>query len=116
MKKQILIPLVVLALLMGSFACNKGAKSPIVGKWKIVEATGTMAQINIGTMYIFRSNGKMRISKGILKTNATYTLQGNDLTIAYTNNMKMQAKVTIEGDKMTYELAGGNQKFIMQRQ
>jgi hypothetical protein len=57
---------------------------PIVGTWEIVEATGTLADVNIGTIYRYNSNGTFRIGEGILASEGIFERSTDTLSMNFT--------------------------------
>jgi hypothetical protein len=116
MKKRLFVTVLVLVFALSAVACKKKTGGhPIEGKWKIVSATGTLASINVGTLYIFKDDKTVLMKKGILETPGTYTIEGNTVTIKI-GSMKIKADFEISGNKMTYKMLTSDQVFIMERQ
>jgi hypothetical protein len=88
-------------------------KEGIAGKWEIKKAEGTMAEMNVGTIYEFDGTNLL-ISKNGLTNKATFTLTGEDLTYSI-GSIKMKAKVKIDGDNMIFKIDNSDQKFEMSR-
>jgi hypothetical protein len=92
-----------------------GASGGIVGKWKVVEASGLMADINKGVLYEFSADGKLVMSTGILRNEATYTIAGEKLSYKV-GPLDISATVVLAGDTMTLKINNSDQKFVLKRQ
>jgi len=96
---------------------SKKSDNPLVGEWKIVEAEGSMADLNKGVIYTFNDDGSMTIKGMGITTKAKYTQEGEKLKIVFeVGNMTFEAKIEIKDKTMKYELLNSDQKFVMEKQ
>ena len=93
-----------------------GPASPLVGKWKIVQASGPGADMNMGTVYEFSADGKLRVAKMSLSNEFTYTVDGDVVNWQKDENFKFNAKFKIDGNRMDFEFGTSSQKFVMEKQ
>ena len=93
-----------------------GPASPLVGKWKIVQASGPGADMNMGTVYEFSADGKLRVAKMSLSNEFTYTVDGDVVNWQKDENFKFNAKFKIDGNRMSFEFGTSSQKFVMEKQ
>ena len=98
----------ILLLVLPLAGCGTGVKSPIVGKWLIVEASGPAAEINTGTTYDFKKNGTLVISKGF-RAQFTYSVSGNTVTWKMGNRFTLSASFSITGNTMKMEMTTSSQ-------
>ncbi len=89
-------------------------QSGIIGKWEVVEATGTLAKLNKGTKYDFSKDGTLIIKKGF-ENKATYTFKNNLLTVK-AGSVVIKSKVIIKNNIMTMQIENNDQKLILKRQ
>ncbi len=90
--------------------------SPLVGKWKIVQASGPGADTNMDTVYEFTADGKLRVAKMSLSNEFTYTVDGDVVNWQKGENFKFNARFRIEGNRMNFEFGTSSQKFVMEKQ
>ncbi len=107
------VTLLFAALLLVTTVTACGKKGPIIGKWEIIEATGTMAALNKGTTYEFKTDGTLIMKKGF-ENKAKYTLEGDNLTYTV-GTVTMKSTVKISGNTMTMKIANSDQVFTLKK-
>ena len=114
----VVIPVFCCLLLLAGCGGGGEANSSLIGKWKIVEATGTADELNKGTIYSFVDEANVEIS-GLMMTNkGTYTRSGRTVKMSFTfpGPVTITGLVKIKGNRMSLELANSDQKFVLERQ
>jgi len=114
--KRIMTGVVALLLAVLFIACGKkdGATgSPILGTWKVVEASGTAADVNKDMTYEFREDGKLMVA-GIRQFD--WSLTNDTLYWNMGKAFKFSATFKISGDTMHLDFKTSNQKFVMKKQ
>jgi hypothetical protein len=114
MKKHLIVLSVILAATC--FVACGGGGSPLVGKWKIVEAEGTAAEMNKGTVYEFTGGGKLSMEGMGMKTEFTYSVTNDIVYYSMGANFSMSAKFRIESGKLFFESQTSDQKFVFEKQ
>lgn len=105
----------LLAILAGCKKEDNGGPEetdPFLGKWEIVAATGSFADDNKGTVYEFKSDGSLKITKGISSTGTfvktdseiTFTISGIDLMYSYTMSGETMFWQNLSSTDQTFEL------------
>jgi len=121
MKKQNLLFAVIVAMFFVFTSCGEGESSsdnPIAGKWKIVNAEGTAASLNLGMIYEFIDDGNATVGSGIMASKYTYTTKNDTLTMNYNggSDIVLTWIYKIDGNKMTMENAtDASQKFELEK-
>jgi hypothetical protein len=106
-------------LLLTLSACKKDNPEPentdpFLGKWEIVDAEGAFAEDNKGSVYDFKADGTLKITKGF-STNGTYTR--TDTEISYEiGGIELNFSYTLSGDSMSWQnLSSSDQKFEFEK-
>jgi len=111
-----LLMLVFITALLCFTACKKVRDSGIEGKWKVIQATGSAADMNIGMIYSFDSSGRLSISKDSLKTEWIWkNLESGKLEVQMEGMPPWKVKYKIKGDTMTYETEKSGQVFTLKK-
>ncbi|MBX3102707.1 MAG: hypothetical protein KF690_09380 [Bacteroidetes bacterium] len=104
----------VISIAAGLAACSPKEKSPeekLQGKWEITAAEGYMADLNKGTIYEL-GDQTATISKGILKSEATWKLKGDTLELTYKNMPSpFNFIYAFEGEKLVLRMNNANEKY-----
>ncbi len=121
MKKQNLLFTVIVAMFLVFTSCGEGEASSgnsIIGKWKIINAEGTAASLNVGMVYEFNDDGNATVGSGIMASKYTYTAKNDTLTMNYDggSDIILTWIYKIDGNKMTMENAtDASQKFELEK-
>ncbi len=116
---------IISVVLSGLMACTSGAgdkrqaedgeKKPLEGAWEIKRAEGSMAGMNVGTVYEFIGN-KLNLLQGtfvnpgvteITETTFSFQAEGNEYKFVY--------DYTLQGDTLVAHMQGSNQTFYLVR-
>ena len=103
-------------LILTISACGKkdgSAGTPIIGTWKVVETSGTAADVNKDMTYEFREDGKLMVA-GIRQFD--WSLTNDTLYWNMGKAFKFSATFKISGDTMHLDFKTSNQKFVMKKQ
>lgn len=113
--------IVFMASLFVLTACSKdddGVKpestDSFIGKWKVVEATGSFAEANEGVVYEFKEDGTLTITSGF-STSGTYTRTDTELTYTI-SGIALSWTYTLSGKTMTWDNKTADQNFILEKQ
>ena len=114
-KTKLFLTVFVASVFMLLTSCGGGSSSdnPIVGSWKIVKAEGTSASMNEGMIYEFNTDGSAKTGP----TNYKYTTSSDTLVMDYNGegSIVLTWVFSIDGDKMTMENTGSDQKFWLEK-
>ena len=124
MKNVVFIASIILSFCL--FSCgntNESDSSPktpkdrLNGSWEIVEAEGTMAEINVGTRYTFEGTKRFSTKKGIIENKGDITdISDNHYKVIFDG---MQTEYTFnyrfEGDKLIIEAGTEGQVFTLEK-
>lgn len=120
---------VLFAVLALTVSCKKGgnadggggagteAAAGIDGSWKITEATGTLASMNVGTVYTF--SGTTLTMKGMgIETKYNLVTTGDNIkaTMESDANFVMEWTYKMDGGKLILTGVGNDQVFTLERQ
>ncbi len=118
MRKLLILPILVLGLVSscGGSAETGKESSGLDGTWKIVKAEGQMADLNVGTQYIFDGN-KLSLSGGGITTPGSFETSKD--TIIF--NMKdypdpMKYLQSMKGKQLVLKVVGSDQVFYLDKQ
>ena len=92
-------------------ACVKDeiVEDSFYGKWEITDATGFLAELNLGTIYEFRENGTVTLDGLGLSSSGTFvktvdelviTISGIDLVYLYTISGKIMVMDNLTTDQI----------------
>lgn len=119
---NVIFKLFTVAIILTAMSCSSGSSessssdNPIVGTWTVVKAEGTAASANEGTKYAFSDDGKAKVGEGLMASECTYTIEGENLDIDFSGGIVMKWKFKIDGNKMTMENAtDATQKFWLEK-
>lgn len=114
--------LFVITILVSVQACEKDEDKPddngdpLVGKWEIVEATGSLADANLGTIYTFNSNGTFKIGEGLLSSEGVYDRSTTVLTMTFdASSIVFVYDYTLVDDRLTLDNTTSDQVFILEK-
>jgi len=101
----------------GTEASGGEAAAGIDGKWKITEATGTLASLNIGTEYTF-SGTTLTMNGAGIETKYKLETNGDKLkaTLETDANFVMEWTYKMDGGKLILTGVGNDQVFTLERQ
>lgn len=109
---------IIIAIIGGilfSMSCGSGKDgNSVIGKWKIVKAEGTMADMNKDMIYNFVDDKKLIMEKGF-KNEGTYVISGDTLAGTF-GQVTIKSIIKIEGKKMKMEVLNSDQKFELEKQ
>ncbi len=111
-KSIITVGLLFISAFYGCSSNKSG--NPLAGKWEIVNATGTLADMNIGTIYRFGDHAEFSTEKGGYKIEGTYSVSGDTIRSVF-GSILITALYKIEGDKMQYQILNSDQKFQLSK-
>jgi hypothetical protein len=110
-----LILLLVLFLNCSMFSCNTSSpENPLAGKWEIVEASGTLSDMNLGTIYQFGKESEFYTEKSGFRNVGHYVLSGDTLKISF-GTLLITALISINDNKMDYAILNSDQKFQLKK-
>lgn len=121
MRNSIVVILSVIFMAAFFTGCSGGKeKSPserLKGTWEIVEATGDMSELNVGTTYNFGSNNAFSTKKGHVeaegviteKNDETFTVNFEYLDTDFIYNYRF------EGKKLIISIQTSNQEFTLEK-
>ena len=93
------------------FSCSKEeVANDIFDQWEIIEASGTLAEENIGTTYTFTKDGSVTISGGGLSNSGTFEHDGSILTIIL-SGIGFIYKYVLEEDMLSMESTTSRSNF-----
>ena len=114
--------MLIFGILVTTQACKKDddkmddSGDPLVGRWEIVQATGTLADANLGTIYTFNSDGTFKIGEGLLSSEGTFERSATVLTMEFSvSSIVLVYDYTIVDDKLTLENTTSDQVFILEK-
>jgi hypothetical protein len=88
-----------------------GSATPLEGKWVIKRAEGSMAEMNVGTAYIFKGS-KLSFGKdGFLNPGTTEVTDSSFTFQADGNQYKFDYYYQFNGDTMVVRMKNGTQVF-----
>jgi hypothetical protein len=98
-------------------ASSSNSGGGIDGAWKITDAQGTMASMNIGTEYTFSGNSLTMKGMGI-ETKYKLEVNGDNIkaTLETDANFVMQWTYKMDGGKLILTGVGNDQVFTLERQ
>ena len=114
MRKFAFIIATIFTALLFTTSCGGGSDSGVIGKWKIVKAEGTMAELNKDMIYNFVDDKKLIMEKGF-KNEGTYTISGDTLAGTF-GSVTIKSIIKIDGKKMTMTIINSDQKFELEKQ
>jgi hypothetical protein len=88
--------------------------NPLVGSWEVVEVVAGPDYSNTGTFYEFNDDGTMKSGSGSLSIDGTYEVIGDTLRIVL-GGVSMDILISFEDGNLIYDLADGDQTFLMER-
>lgn len=118
MKKviYILLGVVILSACVGKTGESSGKTAESsVETWEIVKAEGSLAEMNIGTQYIFDGN-KMTLSGGGIRNKGTFEMKSDTLVFhmtTFTGDMKYIK--SMQGKQMILKLVDSDQTFYLDK-
>ena len=114
--------MLIFGLLVSCLSCKKDddkiddSGDPLVGKWEIVEATGSLADANLGTIYTFKNDGTFRIGEGLLSSEGTYDRNSSILTLNFSgSSIVFVYDYTLNGDQLTLDNTSSDQVFVLEK-
>lgn len=127
MKKTISIIITTIVLTSFFMACGGGTKTEdkeqtavekLDGKWKIVEATGEWAELNVGTVYTFGDDDAFSTSAGISVSHGTITAKDDkSFTVKFDGlQSDFVYEYSFDGENMIIELGSSDQVFTLEKQ
>ena len=96
---------------------EKSPSERLKGSWEIVEATGDMSELNVGTIYNFGANNAFSTKKahveaeGVIteKDDETFTVNFEYLDTDFIYNYRF------EGKKLIISIQTSNQEFVLEK-
>lgn len=90
------------------------AEQGLPGTWEVTAAAGTLADLNVGTTYVFGADNSVKVAAFGIENTGTYTYEGTDLkwTLA---GLDLSATATLEGNTLTLALTGSDQVLTLTR-
>lgn len=109
--------LLLAGLILILSACKKDESAepensdPFLGKWEIVDAQGSFADQNKGTVYNFKADGSLTITNGFstegtyvrTETEISYEIGGVELNFSYTLNDKSMMWQNLSATDQVFE-------------
>ena len=114
--RHVVTVLTIAVVALSLYACGKkgaASGSPVVGTWKVVEASGTAADMNKGMVYDFKDSGELLVGG---MTKFAWTVTNDTLYWNMGESFKFSAKFKISGDTMNLDYETSDQKFVMKKQ
>lgn len=104
----------------GANASEETSKSPkdkLEGKWKITEATGDFASMNVGTLYTFNGESFSTAAMGIETKGKIVAKNDDSFSVLFENfTDNFDYKYHFDGDKLIIEAGTQGQVFILEKQ
>ncbi len=122
------LKIVAMVILTGVFmSCGSGSSKSeseqtpaekLNGKWKIVNATGDWADLNIGTVYSFGEESAFSTKAGIIESKGKITkMDEKSFSVKFDElQNEFNYKYSFEGEKLIIEVTGSNQVFTLEKQ
>ena len=113
--------LMAFATVLTIASCSKDSdddgtpSDPFLGKWEIVQASGTLADDNLGTVYDFKADGSVAVSQSGFTNNATYTRTDSELTIDF-SGIVLEYTYTLSSTQLVMDNKTSDQVFTLERQ
>ena len=88
------------------------------GKWKITEATGDWAEINVGTIYSFDTDFNFSTKLGIMESKGVIlNIDEDEFKVKFENlESEFVYKYKIDGEKLIIEPSSSGQVFTLEKQ
>ncbi len=99
-------------------AANQAVKTDknLQGNWKVIKATGSFDETNIGTVYSF-NGARMSTTKDDYSTNGTFSsVDGRIVWKLSGMDMEMTYRYRFDGKNLLIEPEGGGQTLILKKQ
>ncbi|MBX2814529.1 MAG: hypothetical protein KTR24_00960 [Saprospiraceae bacterium] len=117
-KNSFLLPIILITATTLA-GCSKdtedeGPTDPFLGEWEIVEATGIASDLNVGTQYDFKMDGSVKVGKGLLSNEGTYTRTETEMTITL-SGIDLHYDYTLSTTRLTLDNKSSDQIFILER-
>ncbi|OPL17685.1 MAG: hypothetical protein AVO35_08430 [Candidatus Aegiribacteria sp. MLS_C] len=87
---------------------------PLVGTWEVVEVIAGPDYGNTGTVYVFNGDGTMSSGIGHLAVEGTYVVIGDTLRVVL-GGVSLDVLHSFQDGDLVYDLADGEQTFLMER-
>ncbi|MCB0668511.1 MAG: lipocalin family protein [Saprospiraceae bacterium] len=114
--------LLFVSLLVGVLSCKKDddkmddGGDPLVGRWEIVEAMGTLADANLGTIYTYNSDGTFKLGEGLLSSEGTYERSSTTITMEFSgSSIVFVYDYTLTENRLTLDNTSSDQVFILEK-
>jgi hypothetical protein len=88
--------------------------NPLVGTWEVIDVIEGPDYSNTGTFYVFNDDGTMSSGSGSMTIDGTYTVIGDTLRIVL-GGVEMDILHSFQDGNLIYDLADGDQTFLMER-
>ena len=121
MRNSIVVILSVIFMAAFFTGCGGGKeKSPserLKGTWEIVEATGDMSELNVGTTYNFGNNNAFATIKGHVEAEGIITEKNDEtLTVKFDYlDADFIYNYRFEGKKLIISIQTSNQEFTLEK-
>lgn len=94
---------------------EKTSANGMDGTWKIVKAEGSMADLNVGTLYIFEGDN-MTLKGGGISTPGTYSTSGDTLIFTMEGNAEFTYLHEMKGKQLVIKPIGSDQVLYLDKQ
>ena len=85
-----------------------------MGTWEVVDVIAGPDYGNTGTVYVFNGDGTMSSGSGSLAVEGTYEVTGDTLRVVL-GGVSLDVLHSFRDGDLVYDLADGEQTFLMER-